>query len=645
MGTITKRLLTAILTMAVMIVSSAAMAEGAGASWGSNYDAATEFSISTEAELRAFAGLVNSGKDFLGKTVRLANSIAMSDEVWVPIGSGDYTGDKYIFAGTFDGQGYVISNLKMAYNKQPNPDLIYDSAGLFGNVGGTVKNVRLERVSMSAVVQIGGIAGCLMENAAIIGCTVEGSISGEVYEGDYCGDTIGGIVGGMQPSAKNVRIENCVNKASVEGSTKTGGIIGDANANQNGKCQIVNCDNQGDINGRAYVGGIAGTAYHTVISGCRNEGNVVSVHEDAEGELGNRAIGGIVGNTLDTQIENCANTAVVTALEQNRVGGIAGWLDSGSTIADCANTGDIQGGTEVGGIVGVGMADSDIYKVSGSSNTGAVTGSENVGGIAGQTGMMANPGSAQAPAITDCTNSGPVAGGKAVGGIVGHHNAQKSKIYSAAVVQSCINTGTVPANGGAIVGFNDALDNLSGVVQNNYWPESIGADAVASGAGAGTPVGEVKNNSAWREDGTLVNPDPSKPNQTICDLKGHSFGSVWTFDAAGHWHACTLCGQKADEAAHIYGEWITTKAPTATEDGSRERQCKACGYKVSEVLPATGVPATPTPAPATPTPAPAAQPPKTGDGSSTALWTALLALSSAALIGAAVCRRRKKYGR
>lgn len=34
----------------------------------------------------------------------------------------------------------------------------------------------------------------------------------------------------------------------------------------------------------------------------------------------------------------------------------------------------------------------------------------------------------------------------------------------------------------------------------------------------------------------------------------HSFGEEWVTDETGHWHACTTCGVKTDEAEHIPGE-------------------------------------------------------------------------------------------
>ena len=69
----------------------------------------------------------------------------------------------------------------------------------------------------------------------------------------------------------------------------------------------------------------------------------------------------------------------------------------------------------------------------------------------------------------------------------------------------------------------------------------------------------------------------------------HSFGTAWEHDAEHHWHACTAGdGARADEAAHTWGAWTVTKAPTATENGTRERTCTVCSYTQVEAIPATG---------------------------------------------------------
>ena len=186
----------------------------------------------------------------------------------------------------------------------------------------------------------------------------------------------------------------------------------------------------------------------------------------------------------------------------------------------------------------------------------------------------------------------------------------------------------------------------------------------------------------------------------------HDYKAEWTYDENQHWHACTVCGEKKDEAAHTF-EWVIDKQPTETEAGSKHEECTVCGYaKAAVEIPATGTTtpaptvspaptsspdATTTPAPTAPpvptsspdatttpaptaspdatttpaptgtpgatgttgpaaTPAPTAEPesgngPKTGDPGVSALWFALPAVSGLALAGTVMATRRKKTGR
>lgn len=73
-------------------------------------------------------------------------------------------------------------------------------------------------------------------------------------------------------------------------------------------------------------------------------------------------------------------------------------------------------------------------------------------------------------------------------------------------------------------------------------------------------------------------------------VSDHSFDGDWEKNDTDHWHVCTVegCEVKGDEAAHTFGTWTVTKKATATEAGSKEAVCDVCGYKKTEVIPATG---------------------------------------------------------
>lgn len=63
----------------------------------------------------------------------------------------------------------------------------------------------------------------------------------------------------------------------------------------------------------------------------------------------------------------------------------------------------------------------------------------------------------------------------------------------------------------------------------------------------------------------------------------HVYGADWKNDENNHWKECD-CGEKSENAAHTYGEWLTTREATETEEGLKERGCLVCGYKESEKI-------------------------------------------------------------
>ena len=119
--------------------------------------------------------------------------------------------------------------------------------------------------------------------------------------------------------------------------------------------------------------------------------------------------------------------------------------------------------------------------------------------------------------------------------------------------------------------------------------------------------------------------------EIIIEASGHSYSTEWKSDADGHWHECT-CGKRSDEGTHTFGDWTIIKEATATEDGSRERECSVCGYVQTETISATGGALEDPDDPKIP---------QTGDNSRIAVWgfTALLSLI-ALCVTTALSRKR-----
>ncbi len=134
------------------------------------------FLISNGEDLKSLSELVNAGTSFEKQYFKLTDDIDMRGISMYPIGV--YGGDSY-FYGTLDGDGHTINNIII--NTGGND-------GLFGMLGGTVRNLGIE--------------------------------SGFIGNGDYQG-----ACGGIASHALNstARIINCYNKATV-GGYRAGGI-------------------------------------------------------------------------------------------------------------------------------------------------------------------------------------------------------------------------------------------------------------------------------------------------------------------------------------------------------------------------------------------------------------------------------------
>ena len=151
------------------------------------------------------------------------------------------------FTGTFDGNGYTISNLGNA---------------LFNSVnGGTVKNVILDAVSISGGTNAGAIAnkvtGTSSKMASIYNCGVlAGSVSGSGY--------VGSIVGQLGDSNDDncyARVINCYSYATVGGGSDVGGIVGYnvfASTAANIRTMVMNCMFYGDITSGTNVSPVYG---------------------------------------------------------------------------------------------------------------------------------------------------------------------------------------------------------------------------------------------------------------------------------------------------------------------------------------------------------------------------------------------------
>lgn len=62
----------------------------------------------------------------------------------------------------------------------------------------------------------------------------------------------------------------------------------------------------------------------------------------------------------------------------------------------------------------------------------------------------------------------------------------------------------------------------------------------------------------------------------------HTWETKWANNDSKHWHECTVCKTKGDEADHAF-EWKLDKEATVTEAGAKHEECKVCGYKKTAI--------------------------------------------------------------
>lgn len=187
--------------------------------------------ISTAEGLFWFAKQVNSGNNFAGKTVKLANDIDLNNELWTPIGI--YNDSETHFKGTFDGQNHTVSGLNVVESRK-------NGVGFFGKAfTGTIKNLTVEgNITADGCNYVGGIVG--HGYATITNCVFKGDIT------NNSGYQIGGIAG-----SGGFTITNCSVYGNIHGESWVGGIAGNV---QDGGAYI-NCYVEGVISANSSYGG------------------------------------------------------------------------------------------------------------------------------------------------------------------------------------------------------------------------------------------------------------------------------------------------------------------------------------------------------------------------------------------------------
>ena len=292
------------------------------------------------------------------------------------------------FEGTFEGNGWTISNLTIDRSNQ-------DCVGLFGRIAANseIRNLRLRAERVVGRLRVGGLVGS-GQSARIISSSVEvaevsgdGSIGGLVGSGfdaaiisssGVVGEVsgfafVGGLVGNGQESRIN---SSSVEAAEVSGGDQIGGLVG------NGEDARI-------VSSSVVANEVSGTG--NTVGGLMGNGPSARIHYSAV-VVGNLSgvdnLGGLVGYGEGARIHSSAVVAAEVRGNGNNVGGLVGNGNAARIHSSSVVAAEVSGTDDVGGLVGLGQ---EARIVSSSVVAAEVGRSGDLGGLVGffQSGKLA----------------------------------------------------------------------------------------------------------------------------------------------------------------------------------------------------------------------------------------------------------------
>ena len=283
----------------------------------------------------------------------LSNHDGIDSTAKVAQGFGQIGYGKSSFKGTFDGNGYTISNLYI-YRE-------FDKGvGIFGKTdGATIRNLKLTQLNVHGLNNVGGIVGTAVDTM-FEQIELQGAVRGT--------QRIGAIIG----DGKRSSIQNSTIQLDGYGLNYLGGLIGyhDDSITENDQNDAVIRDNKLTVNlsGTRNIGGLSGYSKNSHISHNRIDATID----------GKYYLGGLIGYSLSTTEANALN---IHLGGESYLGGITGYGTNHSVVNSYV-IGQLVGQRHVGGIAGIHKhKDSTITN---SYSALEITGSSNFGGLFGK---------------------------------------------------------------------------------------------------------------------------------------------------------------------------------------------------------------------------------------------------------------------
>jgi len=211
---------------------------------------------------------------------------------WMPIGTSSNP-----FAGTYDGGGFTITNLKI--NRAGT-----SYCGLFGSLAGAaVRDLDLEDADVRGAQYTGVLAGManatLLENihatGSVGGGSDTGGLAGRLASGcdvnfvSFAGSVAGGgSTGGLAGSTVSTNsIRHVWTTGSVQGGNSVGGLIGHFRVTFSGtNCSLADAYSRASVSGASNVGGAIGYGYYNNVSRVYSSGVVTGTGSNIGGFIG-----------------------------------------------------------------------------------------------------------------------------------------------------------------------------------------------------------------------------------------------------------------------------------------------------------------------------------------------------------------------
>ncbi|UPK01712.1 MBG domain-containing protein [Bradyrhizobium sp. 170] len=468
---------------------------------------------------------------------------------------GDFS---YLFTGSFDGQGHVISNLMI---NRPSTNHV----GLFGyaGAGAALSNVSLQAATVAGAARVGILVG--LSRGTISNASATGTVTAGSYGGGLAGESLGSVASSWAA-------------VTVAGTTTTSSSMGGLVGWNNGIGTIQDSYATGNVTagtGATRAGGLT----------AQSNGSILRSYATGAVSGGSQGVGGLVGLNTGATIVDSYATGSVTATAF--AGGLVGYNNSGATIVNSHATGAVTTESFGGGLVGtnavgasvdrsyatgaVDVTSSTIATLTGgglvASNSGAITksyatGAVNVtstyaaatatsaGGLIGTNGSTATLTQSYA---TGAASAISAAGVSMSGGLLGRNigAATVMQSYATGAASATANAATGTAMAGGLIGSHAS----TGTVAQTYAAGAVSAispGAAAAGGliGSATGTGAITS-SYWDTDTSgrtnavgsgastgitgLTTAQMQNPANYASTYAGWDFATVWSAPSAGYY--------------------------------------------------------------------------------------------------------------